>query len=114
MARNSKWHLTTAEETIMNILWDSKTPLMKSEIVEKAIENNELSWQERSCFTIINHLMEKGLIEVKNWKRAGKAKARTFAAAVSRPEYYAGLVVDCVPAEEQKTLRRKLREITSQ
>lgn len=113
MARNSKWHLTTAEETIMNILWDSKNPLMKSEIVEKAIENNELSWQERSCFTIINHLMEKGLIEVKNWKRAGKAKARTFAAAVSRPEYYARLVADCVPATEQKAFRKELRKLTS-
>ena len=114
MARNSKWHLTTAEETIMNILWDSKTPLMKSEIVGKAIENVALSWQERSCFTIINHLMEKGLIEVKDRKRAGKAQARTFAAAMSRPEYYARMVADCVPAEQQKALRRELRKITSQ
>lgn len=114
MTRNSKWHLTTAEETIMNILWDSKTPLMKSEIVGKAIEIGALSWQERSCFTIINHLMEKGLIEVRDRKRAGKAQARTFAAAVSRPEYYARMVADRVPATEQKVLRRELRKITSQ
>ena len=113
MARNSKWHLTTAEETIMNILWDSKTPLMKSEIVGKAIENNALSWQERSCFTIINHLMDKNLIEVVDRKRAGKARARTFAAAVSRPEYYARLVADCVPATEQKAFRKELRKLTS-
>lgn len=113
MTRNSKWHLTTAEETIMNILWDSKTPLMKSEIVGKAIENNALSWQERSCFTIINHLMDKNLIEVVDRKRAGKARARTFAAAVSRPEYYARLVADCVPATEQKAFRKKLRKLTS-
>lgn len=113
MTRNSKWHLTTAEETIMNILWDSKTPLMKSEIVGKAIENNALSWQERSCFTIINHLMDKNLIEVVDRKRAGKARARTFAAAVSRPEYYARLVADCVPATEQKAFRKELRKLTS-
>lgn len=113
MTRNSKWHLTTAEETIMNILWDSKTPLMKSEIVGKAIENNALSWQERSCFTIINHLMNKNLIEVVDRKRAGKARARTFAAAVSRPEYYARLVADCVPATEQKAFRKELRKLTS-
>ena len=113
MTRNSKWPLTTAEETIMNILWDSKTPLMKSEIVGKAIENNALSWQERSCFTIINHLMDKNLIEVVDRKRAGKARARTFAAAVSRPEYYARLVADCVPATEQKAFRKELRKLTS-
>lgn len=113
MTRNSKWHLTTAEETIMNILWDSKTPLMKFEIVGKAIENNALSWQERSCFTIINHLMDKNLIEVVDRKRAGKARARTFAAAVSRPEYYARLVADCVPATEQKAFRKELRKLTS-
>ena len=113
MTRNSKWHLTTAEETIMNILWDSKTPLMKSEIVGKAIENNALSWQERSCFTIINHLMDKNLIEVVDRKRAGKARARTFAAAVSRPEYYARLVANCVPATEQKAFRKELRKLTS-
>ena len=113
MTRNSKWHLTTAEEPIMNILWDSKTPLMKSEIVGKAIENNALSWQERSCFTIINHLMNKNLIEVVDRKRAGKARARTFAAAVSRPEYYARLVADCVPATEQKAFRKELRKLTS-
>lgn len=113
MTRNSKWHLTTAEETIMNILWDSKTPLMKSEIVGKAIENNALSWQERSCFTIINHLMDKKLIEVVDRKRAGKARAHTFAAAVSRPEYYARLVADCVPATEQKAFRKELRKLTS-
>ena len=113
MTRNSKWHLTTAEETIMNILWDSKTTLMKSEIVGKAIENNALSWQERSCFTIINQLMDKNLIEVVDRKRAGKARARTFAAAVSRPEYYARLVADCVPATEQKAFRKELRKLTS-
>ena len=113
MTRNSKWHLTTAEETIMNILWDSKVPLMKSEIVGKAIENDALSWQERSCFTIINHLMEKNLIEVVDRKRAGKAQARTFAAAVSRSEYYARLVADCVPATEQKAFRKELRKLTS-
>lgn len=113
MTRNSKWHLTTAEETIMNILWDSKTPLMKFEIIRKAIENNALSWQERSCFTIINHLMDKNLIEVVDRKRAGKARARTFAAAVSRPEYYARLVADCVPATEQKAFRKELRKLTS-
>ena len=113
MTRNSKWHLTTAEETIMNILWDSKTPLMKFEIVGKAIENNALSWQERSCFTIINHLMDENLIEVVDRKRAGKARARTFAAAVSRPEYYARLVADCVPATEQKAFRKELRKLTS-
>lgn len=113
MTRNSKWHLTTAEETIMNILWDSKTPLMKSEIVGKAIENNALSWQERSCFTITNYLMDKNLIEVVDRKRAGKARARTFAAAVSRPEYYARLVADCVPATEQKAFRKELRKLTS-
>lgn len=114
MARNSNWHLTKAEETIMNILWDSKTPLMKTEIVEKAIEKDALSWKERSCFTIINHLMEKNLIEVVDRKRAGKAKARTFAAAVSRPEYYASLVADCVPATEQKAFRKELRKVTTQ
>ena len=113
MTRNRKWHLTTAEETIMNIQWDSKTPLMKSEIVGKAIENNALSWQERSCFTIINHLMDKNLIEVVDRKRAGKARARSFAAAVSRPEYYARLVADCVPATEQKAFRKELRKLTS-
>ena len=86
---------------------------MKSEIVGKAIENNALSWQERSCFTIINHLMDKNLIEVVDRKRAGKARARTFAAAVSRPEYYARLVANCVPATEQKAFRKELRKLTS-
>ena len=52
------------------------------------------------------------MIKVVDRKCTGKSKARTFAADVSRPEYYSSFVVDGVPATEQNTFRKELRKLT--
>ena len=110
MARHTtKWHLSAAEDVIMNILWNSETPMIKAEIVEEANEKDVMCWQERSCFTILNHLLSKNLIQAVDLKKSGKALARAFAPTMSRPEYYANVVYDCVPAAEQREFRKFLR-----
>lgn len=44
------YHLTAAEESVLDILWNSKDPLTGQQIVEEAKKDESNSWQERSIF----------------------------------------------------------------
>lgn len=57
------YHLTAAEESVLDILWNSKDPLTGQQIVEEAKKDESNSWQERSIFLFLNSLMDKKFIE---------------------------------------------------
>ena len=42
------YHLTAAEESVLDILWNSKDPLTGQQIIEEAKKDESNSWQERS------------------------------------------------------------------
>lgn len=76
MARSRRpYHLTPAEESVMNVFWDSKKALSQAQVIEKAEEDGNRNWKERSIFSIINNLLAKGLIQADGFVRAGKTYA---------------------------------------
>lgn len=78
------YHLTAAEESVLDILWNSKDPLTGQQIIEEAKKDESNSWQERSIFLFLNSLMDKKFIESVGFVRAGKTYARTFQPVLSR------------------------------
>jgi predicted transcriptional regulator len=110
MARSRRpYHLTPAEESVMNVFWDSKKALSQAQVIEKAEEDGNRNWKERSIFSIINNLLAKGLIQADGFVRAGKTYARTFSATMSRPEYYAKMVAHTLNDKEIVVFKRTLR-----
>lgn len=70
-------HLTPSERAIMDILWHEKSSMPQSAIIDKAKESGTMAWKERSIFSMINSLLEKGIIEEDSFIRSGKTYART-------------------------------------
>lgn len=106
--KNRPYHLTSAEESVMNTLWNSKEPMALFQIVEEAQKNSDVSWKPRSLFSIANGLLEKGLIKENGLVRAGKTHARTFVATTSRAVFYANMVKYLLSDEEIVELRNAL------
>lgn len=80
----SKINLTEREYEIMEILWQSKKPMLASDIMEAA-ENTS----GNSVHKILNKLMEKGLVKVAGNVKVVKSQSRLYAPAVSAVEYIA-------------------------
>jgi predicted transcriptional regulator len=105
------YHLTAAEESVLDILWNSKDPLTGQQIVEEAKKDESNSWQERSIFLFLNSLMDKKFIESVGFVRAGKTYARTFQPVLSRPEFYARLVNAALTDKELVAFKRALKAL---
>lgn len=105
------YHLTAAEESVLDILWNSKGPLTGQQIIEEAKKDESNSWQERSIFLFLNSLMDKKFIESVGFVRAGKTYARTFQPVLSRPEFYARLVNAALTDKELVAFKRALKAL---
>lgn len=105
------YHLTSAEESVLEILWNSKEPLTGQQIIEEAKKDETNSWQERSIFSFINGLMDKKFVESVGFVRAGKTYARTFQPVLSRPEFYARLVNAALTDKELVAFKRALKAL---
>lgn len=118
MENNRPFHFTKAEEQIMDILWSVKEPLSQQQIVEVASDSGELTFKERSIFTLLNGLMDKGLVQEVGFIRSGKTYARTFQPTMTRPEWYANAVYNTLDEKEANEflhiLRRLLKEETAE
>lgn len=71
----------------MNVFWNSKKALSQAQVIEKAEEDRNRNWKKQTIFSLINSLLDKGLIQMEGSVRSGKTYARTFASTMSRPEY---------------------------
>ena len=105
------YHLTPSEETIMQILWESKEPLTQQQIVDTAESKGILCWKARSVFSLLNSLIGKKLIEEVGMVRAGKTYARTFSSTITRPEFYAKMVHDSMSEKELAEFKRVLKAL---
>lgn len=90
-------HLTKSEQQIMEIFWQADHPMAQTEVVSTCVDRK---WKERSIFSMLNSLMEKGVLHEVGFVRSGKTYARTFEPAVSHAEYLAGVVAEQLPAEQ--------------
>lgn len=111
MKETRAFYLTKSESQVMNVLWSAKKPLTQQQIVEQAGEDRV--FKERSIFLLLNHLMERKLIQEVGFVRSGKTYARTFKPVKSRAEWYAHEVYSNLDDSEIKEFRRALRELLS-
>lgn len=105
------YHLTASEESVLEVLWNSKEPLTGQQIVDEAKKDETNSWQGRSIFSFINSLLDKKFIESVGFVRAGKTYARTFQPVLSRPEFYAQLVNAALNNKELVVFKRALKSL---
>lgn len=105
------YHLTASEESVLEVLWNSKEPLTGQQIVDEAKKDETNSWQGRSIFSFINSLLDKKFIESVGFVRAGKTYARTFQPVLSRPEFYAQLVNAALNNKELVVFKRVLKSL---
>jgi predicted transcriptional regulator len=75
--------LTDKELEIMAVLWDSKTPMTASEIVE-ASDNR--TWKESSIYIIMKTLIKKGVAVLTHHKSTNTNSARAYKPALSSAE----------------------------
>lgn len=81
----------------MEIFWQADHPMAQTEVVSTCVDRK---WKERSIFSMLNSLMEKGVLQEVGFVRSGKTYARTFEPALSHAEYLATVVADELPAEQ--------------
>ena len=51
-------HLTKSEQQIMEIFWQADHAMAQTEVVSTCVDRK---WKERSIFSMLNSLMEKGV-----------------------------------------------------
>lgn len=78
--------LTKSELEIMDVLWDSKVPLSRGELLEQSTDKN---WKDSSVHILLNGLLRKGAIREVGFVKRSKTYGRTFAPAMSREGYFA-------------------------
>ena len=108
---NRPYHLTPSESAVMQILWNSKEPMTQLGIIDAAKTAETLTWKERSIFSMLNSLLEKGMIKEDGFVRSGKTYARTFSATMTKAEYYAHMVSDALSPKEMVEFRCTLRAL---
>ena len=94
-------HLTKSEQQIMEIFWKADHPMAQTEVVNTCVDRK---WKERSIFSMLNSLMEKGLLHEVGFVRSGKTYARTFEPAMTQAEFLASVVAEQLPAKELPAL----------
>ena len=72
-------HLTKSEQQIMEIFWQADHAMAQTEVVSTCVDRK---WKERSIFSMLNSLMEKGVLREVGFVRSGKTYARTFEPAM--------------------------------
>ena len=80
--------LTEKEEELMNVFWDSTTPLTSKEILASSKEH---SWKESYLQILLRSLESKGMIKVVGQIKYSKQYARQLRSTMSREEYYVRL-----------------------
>lgn len=94
-------HLTKSEQQIMEIFWQADHPMAQTEVVSTCVDRK---WKERSIFSMLNSLMEKGVLKEVGFVRSGKTYARTFEPAMSHAEYLAEVVSEQLPSNQYPEL----------
>lgn len=89
----------------MAIFWQADHPMAQTEVVSTCVDRK---WKERSIFSMLNSLMDKGVLKEVGFVRSGKTYARTFEPAMSHAEYLAEVIGEQLPAEQLSDLMTAL------
>lgn len=78
--------LTRSEMEIMDVLWDSDTPMSRADLLERSEEKR---WKDSSVHILLNGLLQKGAISEAGFVKRSKTYGRTFVPTLTREEYFA-------------------------
>ena len=78
--------LTKSEMEIMDVLWNEKVAMSRSDLIER---NAEKSWKDSSIHILLNGLLQKGVIQEAGFVRRSKTYGRTFLPTLTREQYFA-------------------------
>lgn len=78
--------LTRSEMEIMDVLWEARMPLSRSDLLSRS---EEKSWKDSSVHILLNGLLHKGAIREAGVVKRSKTYGRTFVPTLSREEYFA-------------------------
>lgn len=78
--------LTKSEMEIMDVFWNSQSPLSRSDLLGRG---EEKSWKDSSVHILLNGLLQKGAIREVGFVRRSKTYGRTFLPTLTREEYFA-------------------------
>lgn len=94
MLRRSKEDFTVSELNILRLLWESKEALSGAEMLERL---PELDLFSTSIYTILDGMVDKGILKVDGKVRRGKRYARTFVPTFSQEDFTAMQVLKLTP-----------------
>lgn len=86
--------LSTNELTVLRVLWDSKSPLSRPEILAR-ISNTD--WNPNSIHIVLNNLIKKGFVTIEGVTRCGQRYGRTYSAAKTQGDYASELALAAIP-----------------
>lgn len=78
--------LTKSEMQIMDVLWESDTPVSRSDLLERS---EEKTWKDSSVHILLNGLLAKDAIQEVGLVKRSKTYGRTFIPRMTREEYFA-------------------------
>lgn len=78
--------LTRSEMEIMDVFWETKDPLSRSDLLERSAGK---SWKDSSVHILLNGLLKKGAIHEVGFVKRSKTFGRTFSPSLSREAYFA-------------------------
>lgn len=78
--------LTRSEMEIMDVLWEAKEPLSRSDLLERSVEK---SWKDSSVHILLNGMLQKQVIQEAGFVKRSKTYGRTFVPTMTREEYFA-------------------------
>jgi len=84
-----RYHLTTREEELMEMLWESDKPLTSVEMLELS---DGYSWKDNYLHIMLRSLLKKEAISVCGTVQYGTQYARQFKPAITKEEYAAKLL----------------------
>lgn len=97
--------LTKSELEIMDVFWNKKMPLSRSDLLS---DDGEKSWKDSSIHILLNGLLQKGAIREAGFVRCSKTYGRTFVPMLTREEYFASTIFTHRNKPELKGLFRAL------
>ena len=81
--------LTRSEMEIMDVLWDSDTPLSRADLLS---HSEEKTWKDSSVHILLNGLLQKGAIQEAGLVKRIKTYGRVFVPTMTREEYFANTI----------------------
>lgn len=97
--------LTKSEMQIMDVFWASDEPVSRSDLLERS---EEKTWKDSSVHILLNGLLAKDAIYEAGFVKRSKTYGRTFAASMTREQYFARTIFSHTHKPEFVGLIREL------